>query len=468
MGDGKSATATPLPGAEEVLVHSLTWLVVANGIGLLLASLLLAPQLGELLGPFGYGRWVPLHLDLHLYGWCSLPLVGLLFRAVLAPDFPRRWAAAAVGLWSAVLAFTAVWWLMGGSSGKLFAEWWGPPRLFFPLALVFLEGVLVAGFWQRLRRRAQWGEEGEGREPVSRLVAQGALLVVLAAVPGAIFLATGSDVYPPINPDSGGATGAALVGSTLGIVTAFWALPWLLGLEASDGGTAGRRTGWLLILHFAVFALLDHGDTSNHDPLQIAALASLAVWPPLVAYRLRPFSWSATARRWLGAMAVWSVLLVATGVLGFLPGVLERWKFTNALVAHAHIAMAGLVTCWMVVILESLNRGSRLHRVFADPARFWAWQLGCGLYVTAMLVLGTLEGFDPGLVMRAEALSQTFYGLRWGAGALMLWASVGWLTTASKALRRVSETSTQPAAQGSQEETRCDASAPAAGYEEAA
>jgi cytochrome c oxidase cbb3-type subunit 1 len=195
------------------------------------------------------------------------------------------------------------------------------------------------------------------------------------------------------------------------------------------------------MLHFAVFALIDHGDSSNHDPVQIAALTSLAIWPPLVAYRLRAFSWSAVARRWLAALAVWSALLVATGVLGFLPGVLERWKFTNALVAHAHIAMAGLVSCWMVVILDSLIRGSsspesRLREVFASRRGFWAWQLGCGLYVAAMLVLGTLEGFDPGLVIRAEALSQAFYALRWGAGGLMFWASLGWLRAAWSHLQR--------------------------------
>ncbi len=51
--------------------HSLGWLVAANAIGVLLAMLLLQPELNDWLAPLTYGRWVPLHLDWQLYGWCA-------------------------------------------------------------------------------------------------------------------------------------------------------------------------------------------------------------------------------------------------------------------------------------------------------------------------------------------------------------------------------------------------------------
>src|SRR5450631_3403134 len=60
--------------------HSLAWLVVSCCLGLLLGVLLLFPQLNHELGEWTYGRWVPLHLNLNLYGWCSLPLVAWLFH----------------------------------------------------------------------------------------------------------------------------------------------------------------------------------------------------------------------------------------------------------------------------------------------------------------------------------------------------------------------------------------------------
>src|ERR1700686_5019718 len=60
--------------------HSLLWLVLSNAIGGMLAALLLLPQLDNLLGDWSYGRWLPVHMTLQLYGWASLPLVAFLFK----------------------------------------------------------------------------------------------------------------------------------------------------------------------------------------------------------------------------------------------------------------------------------------------------------------------------------------------------------------------------------------------------
>jgi cytochrome c oxidase cbb3-type subunit 1 len=62
---------------------------------------------------------------------------------------------------------------------------------------------------------------------------------------------------------------------------------------------------------------------------------------------LRHFTWPAGSRRWLLAFAGWGAMLLITALFTFLPGVLDRWKFTNALVAHTHIAMAGMLTCFL-------------------------------------------------------------------------------------------------------------------------
>src|ERR1700694_2515497 len=59
--------------------HSLFWLAAANCVGVLLAAMLLVPGINTLLGGWTYGLWMPVHMDLQLYGWCSLPLVGFLF-----------------------------------------------------------------------------------------------------------------------------------------------------------------------------------------------------------------------------------------------------------------------------------------------------------------------------------------------------------------------------------------------------
>src|SRR3954462_8103478 len=59
-----------------VAAHSLAWLVAANMVGVLLAAMVLWPGINEWIAPLTYGRWIPLHLDWQLYGWCALPLVG--------------------------------------------------------------------------------------------------------------------------------------------------------------------------------------------------------------------------------------------------------------------------------------------------------------------------------------------------------------------------------------------------------
>lgn len=91
--------------ATAVRRHSLGWLVAANLVGLLLAVFLLWPGLNDLLAPLTYGRWVPLHLDWQLYGWCSLPLVGVLFHYYL-PEDDRAAITARLGL---VLRLGPVW-----------------------------------------------------------------------------------------------------------------------------------------------------------------------------------------------------------------------------------------------------------------------------------------------------------------------------------------------------------------------
>ncbi len=61
--------------------HSAAWLVAANAVGVLLAALLLLPGVNGLLAAWTYGRWMPVHMNMELYGWCSLPLVAFLFHA---------------------------------------------------------------------------------------------------------------------------------------------------------------------------------------------------------------------------------------------------------------------------------------------------------------------------------------------------------------------------------------------------
>ena len=121
--------------------HALGWLVAGNAAGLWLSLLLLFPGLN--IGEWTYGRWMPVHLNVQLYGWAALPLVGWLLSIY---GVPRRWAEAATWAWTAALAAGVLSWLGGATSGKIFLDWKGGPRLAFVAALAFLWCVLAAGW----------------------------------------------------------------------------------------------------------------------------------------------------------------------------------------------------------------------------------------------------------------------------------------------------------------------------------
>lgn len=397
--------------------HALGWLVAANAAGVLLAALLLWPELNGSLGPLTYGRWVPLHLDWQLYGWCALPLVGALGAWLIAPDDVRgtREFAWAMRAWTLALVLGGMSWLAGVTSGKLFLDWHGWARPLLPLAM--------AGLWLAVARAA--ARSWRNWSNVGRL-ARGAMLAGLLAVPGVLFWSMAREVYPSVNPDSGGATGAALLGSTLAFVALAGWLPHALGLAR----VREQPAVWFWVAlagSLGAFAGMDHGDASHHAVGQIVGLGVLLAWVPLLVVYLRGFVWPAPARRWLIAGAVWWALLVASGWWMFLPGESERWKFTHLLVAHAHLAMAGLVTCLGAAALVGLGRGPGGGR-----AAFWIWQLGLVAHLASLGGLAVGEGSDAAGFFGGATWVTVGLALRLASGVAMLGASIAWLKEETK------------------------------------
>ncbi len=403
--------------ARLVARHSYAWLVAANIVGAWLALSLLWPAAGDALAPLTYGRWVPLHLDWQLYGWCSLPIVGALLAWCAAPADARTLTSARVALtsWSLVLVLGGLTWLAGGVSGKLFLDWAGNARPLLPAAMLVLWGALArltAGAWKTF-------------PPAGRAL-RAIVLAALLPVPVVLHWSMGREVYPAVNPDSGGATGAALLGSTLGIVTIFLLLPHLLRVAPRSSSAWRTAIMFALGASWLVFAIIDHGHVSHHAFAPIAALALLVIWIPLLGVHWRGFEWPTEVRAWMRAALAWWTLLIASGWVTFLPGVSEALKFTHGLVGHAHLAMAGVVTSVNGMILATLTRRT------ADRRAFWRWHVGCGVYVAAMIVLGVFETERAGELFRSAGWTQALLSLRLGGGLLMLDASVRWWREAGK------------------------------------
>jgi cytochrome c oxidase cbb3-type subunit I len=414
---------------ELATVHAFAWLAVTCAVGLLMALLLLFPRLGAALGPLTYGRWMPLHLNLSLYGWLALPLVALLFRAYLPPEGrdAARGAEAAVHVWSASLLVGAASWLSGRTTAKPFLDWEGTARFAYLAALAFLAGALAVGLVRRF-------QEGTSR---ATFFALAAFWVGLLGVPAALAVATSPATYPSINPDTGGPTGASLLGSTLGVIAIFLGTPPLLGLTDRRPGRwrAALAVSGALAVHGTFFAFVaQQGDHSHREPLQIAAVATLLVWAWLLPPWLRRFEWPEGSRRWLLAFLAWGGVLLGTAVPMFLPGFLDRIKFTNALVAHSHLAMAGMASSFVGLLLAVLNHGTRLRGVLGDRAAFGLWHAGSAVHVTVLALAGALEAADPGVVLRGDASITVLYAFRALAGLAMFAAAARWLAASGRSL----------------------------------
>jgi cytochrome c oxidase cbb3-type subunit 1 len=401
--------------------HSLLWLVVANSVGVLLAAMLLVPGLNTLLGEWTYGRWMPVHMNLQLYGWCSLPLVAFLFKVYgVQRGAVANWASPVLWLWSAALGVGACTWLGGHSSGKLFLDWTGYSRVLYPLALLCLWGLLATACVIQSR---------EPQEP-NRLARALKLvgLLLLFFIPAILYIASSPALYPPVNPDTGGPTGASQLESTLVIIAILLLLPF--GISERKRSNAGPvRWAWIVFAAEALLSLaLGRADVSHHRPTQWISLGSLLVWIPLTPTYYDAFAWHDNTRRWRIAFLCWWSVLIPTGWMLFLPGVLDHFKFTDGLVGHSLLAMAGFVSSLLIFVLVQMMGDDGW--IFNGVRSFWIWQASVAAYVALMFFAGWREGADPAFALVPGLLRNSIYTGRLCLGVLILAASAVWFKDA--------------------------------------
>jgi len=404
--------------------HALFWLVFANAVGVMIAVLLLFPALNRLLGEWTYGRWIMVHINLELYGWTSLPLAGFLFKAYGADRGAlAQWCRPVLWVWSAALGLGAYSWLSGHSSGKLFLDWSGYVRIFFPLAMLVL-WLLLALSLVRAWKTATFAARS------AKLLG----LALLLAVPCLLYIASTPDYYPAINPDTGGPTGASQLESSLMIVAILLMLPF--GLTMRKPGRARIiATVWAFVaVEFVLCFALGRGDVSHHRPAQFLSLASLLIWIPLTPAYYAAFEWNENTRRWRIAFLAWWSALVLTGWVFFLPGVLDHFKFTDGLVGHSLLAMAGFTSSLLIFVLVQLL--GQDGWIFNQTRSFYGWNVAALAYVVLMFAAGWREGFDPTFTIVPGVVRTVLYIFRLVAGVVMLAASLDWLIDATTLLRQ--------------------------------
>lgn len=394
-------------GVSTAVKHALGWLVLGNSVGLYMSLLLLMPEWQ--LRAWTYGRWVPVHLNVQLYGWTALPLVAWLFSMYeVNRSKVAAWAPAAVWAWTAALAVGALQWLNGVTGGKIFLDWKSGALWGFITALVLLWILLAlswkefGGSWSRLKRRVSLGG-----------------LIGLALVPAAIVMTANPATYPPVDRLSGGPTGSSLLGSALVVVGLLLLLPRSAGMGK---GHAGRGTWGYFGFCWVVFALAEFVGGTHLDWWQNGSLLLMPPWAWLLVRDWRGFDWPDGSRFWRGAVLGWWGMLVVTGYLVYFPQVLDRIKFTQGLVAHSHLAMAGFTTSFCVLLIGILTR-----RRVSGMASASLWHLAAVIMIATLAMMGWHEGSGSSWMMMKPQWRESGLVLRSACGLVMLWVSVSWL-----------------------------------------
>ncbi|MCF7674454.1 MAG: hypothetical protein K9M97_03865 [Akkermansiaceae bacterium] len=398
---------TTSPGVAAALRHALGWLVAGNAVGLWLAILQLKPGLA--VGDWTYGRWVPVHLNVQLFGWTSLPLVAwLLHRYEVDRSKAAGWAGTAVWSWTTALAVGALWWLDGRTSGKIFLDWrdgslWGLVAAMSVLWLVLAAACRErAPGWNTLRKRWSW-----------------AGLAILATVPFSMIYAASPRVYPPVDPTTGGPTGASLLGSTLIVITLMMLLP--RAGAARGEGRAGWGTWTYLANCWLVFGAAEWIGGTHHQLHQIGAMALLLPWAWLIPWDWAGFEWPEGSRVWRAGLFLWWGLLVVSGVTMYLPGLLDRIKFTHGLVAHSHLAMAGFTTAFCGLVVVALG-----GKAMGGARSVAAWHLAVLGMIVVLALMGLAEGGSYDWMLETPWWRKAGLHFRACCGAVMLAASVVW------------------------------------------
>jgi len=272
------------------------------------------------------------------------------------------------------------------------------------LALLWL--LLAAAWWKQRGKFALLG------------------LLALLPVPGMLYMATRPDLYPPVNPHTGGPTGASLLGSTLSIIFLLLILPKMCGCVRKCNFWTKFAWG-AFVVECLLMMVVETGNSSHRDLEQILALGSLLVWIPLMPVYFNQWKWREGLRGWRVATLAWLGLLILTGWLSFLPGWLDHLKFTNGLVAHSHLAMAGFVTSFLMLLTGQMFDGKKIRQL-AHRREFFLWQFAVLGYVLLMWYSGWREGNDAAFVISHSAGSVMVYALRLLCGLVMLWVSARW------------------------------------------
>jgi cytochrome c oxidase cbb3-type subunit 1 len=196
-------------------------------------------------------------------------------------------------------------------------------------------------------------------------------------------------------------------------------LPRIAGLPTKPSGS--KRTWGFFGICMAVFIMTEAMGGTHFDVWQIGAMLCLVPWAWIIPKDWKNFTWPAETLAWRIAAMTWWGILVISGVTMFFPSLLDHLKFTQGLVAHSHLAMAGFTTSFCALLMVSVT-----NKKIGGGFTISLWNAAALGMIVVLAWMGWREGDSCSWMVSNPAWRQAGFVLRTMFGAVMLTTSAVW------------------------------------------
>jgi cytochrome c oxidase cbb3-type subunit I len=391
------------PTAVIFSLTSIFWMMIATFMGLLGATLLIAPDLTEGIGWLTFGRVRPLHVNLVLFGFVTPGLLAAAFYYIpklLRNDlFSEKLGILSAGVWNLMLVASTVTLLAGRTQAREYAEltWSVDMLVILCFALIFVNLLLT------VKHR---------KEPILFVsIWYACAAVVLTATTYAL----GNVVW---RPDSGALTGIpdaillwfyghnifGLLLTPLSIGVAYYVVPKVCKTPLYSH-TLSLVGFWSLIVVYT--------HIGTHHLLQvpvptwlkvISIVDSVAMVIPVMVFLINIWY---TAKSKLGEIhsdiggkfvftgTIMYFFVSIQGSIMALPQVQRVTHFNNWVVGHAHIGVLGfsgmIALGGLYYILPRITGRPIYSRLLAD-FQYWLVLIGVTGFTIVLTVVGLIQG----------------------------------------------------------------------------
>ncbi|MCU0614621.1 MAG: cbb3-type cytochrome c oxidase subunit I [Desulfobacterales bacterium] len=426
------------PTAAIFCLTSIFWMMIATFMGLLGATLLIAPDLTEGIGWLTFGRIRPAHVNLVLFGFVTPGLLAAAFYYIpklLRTDlFSEKLGILSGGVWNLMLVAATVTLLAGHTQAREYAEliWSVDMLVILCFALIFMNLVLT------VKHR---------KEPILfvSIWYAGAAVVLTAST-----YALGNVVW---RPDTGALTGIpdaillwfyghnifGLLLTPLSIGVAYYVVPKVCKTPLYSH-TLSLVGFWSLIVvytHIGTHHLLQVPVPTWLKVISIVDSVGMVI--PVMVFLINIWY---TAKSKLGEIhADIGGKFVFTGTIMYffvsiqgsimaLPQVQRVTHFNNWVVGHAHIGVLGfsgmIALGGLYYILPRITGRPIYSRLLAD-LQYWLVLIGVTGFTIVLTVVGLIQGnswLNGETVYRILPQIHMYYVIRASLGLMIFTGAV--------------------------------------------